>query len=82
MGTVIVTGAGTGIGAACARRLAASGWNVVLVGRRAALLEQVAAQIGKKAAVPWRFRQISESPKQRRSSSIGRPKPSARSMRW
>jgi len=48
MGTVIVTGAGTGIGAAASRRLAASGWNVALVGRRADLLEAVAKQIREK----------------------------------
>ena len=47
MGTVIVTGAGTGIGAAAARRLAAAGWNVALIGRRANLLEEVAAEIAK-----------------------------------
>jgi len=45
--TVIVTGAGTGIGAASARRLAAGGWNVVLVGRRPDLLQAVAADITK-----------------------------------
>ncbi len=45
MGTVIVTGAGTGIGAAAARRLAAGGWKVALVGRRAELLDQVASEI-------------------------------------
>ena len=45
MSTAIVTGAGTGIGAAAARRLAAAGWNVALVGRRAELLGQVAADI-------------------------------------
>jgi len=47
MGTVIVTGAGTGVGAATARRLATGGWNVALVGRRANLLEEVAADIAK-----------------------------------
>jgi NAD(P)-dependent dehydrogenase (short-subunit alcohol dehydrogenase family) len=56
MRTVIVTGAGTGIGAAGAKRLAASGWNVVLVGRRAELLHQVSAEIrqngGRALAVP------------------------------
>jgi NAD(P)-dependent dehydrogenase (short-subunit alcohol dehydrogenase family) len=44
MKTVIVTGAGTGIGAAAACRLGAQGWNVVLVGRRKELLEGVAAK--------------------------------------
>jgi len=39
MATAIITGAGTGIGAASAKRLAAAGWNVALVGRRAALLD-------------------------------------------
>jgi NAD(P)-dependent dehydrogenase (short-subunit alcohol dehydrogenase family) len=47
MGVVIVTGAGTGIGAAAAKRLAAGGWQVALVGRRANLLEGVAAEIRK-----------------------------------
>lgn len=45
MATAIITGAGTGIGAASAKRLAAAGWNVALVGRRAALLDEVAADI-------------------------------------
>jgi NAD(P)-dependent dehydrogenase (short-subunit alcohol dehydrogenase family) len=48
MGTAIITGAGTGIGAAAARRLAAAGWNVALVGRRGELLDQVAAEIAAK----------------------------------
>ena len=43
--TAIVTGAGTGIGAATARTLAASCSTVVLVGRRLEKLEQVAAEI-------------------------------------
>ena len=41
----IITGAGTGIGAAIARRLAALGWKVVLGGRRVAQLEAVAAAL-------------------------------------
>lgn len=41
----VVTGAGTGIGAACARRLAAQGHGVVLSGRRPGPLEDVAAQL-------------------------------------
>jgi NAD(P)-dependent dehydrogenase (short-subunit alcohol dehydrogenase family) len=45
MKTAIVTGAGTGIGAAAARRLAARDWNVVLVGRRRELLEGIASEI-------------------------------------
>jgi C-7 ketoreductase len=42
---VIVTGGGSGIGAATARQLGRSGAAVVVVGRRAALLGQVAAEI-------------------------------------
>jgi NAD(P)-dependent dehydrogenase (short-subunit alcohol dehydrogenase family) len=57
MSTAIITGAGTGIGAAAARKLAAAGWNVALVGRRVDLLNQVAADIetigGR--ALPLRF---------------------------
>ena len=43
--TAIVTGAGTGIGAATARTLAASCSTVVLVGRRMEKLEEVASEI-------------------------------------
>jgi NAD(P)-dependent dehydrogenase (short-subunit alcohol dehydrogenase family) len=45
----IVTGAGTGIGAAAAKLLAEKGLNVVLVGRRSDLLEEVRAEIGDRA---------------------------------
>ncbi len=45
MATAIITGAGTGIGAASAKRLAAAGWSIALVGRRADLLKQVATEI-------------------------------------
>ncbi|WP_061242288.1 SDR family NAD(P)-dependent oxidoreductase [Ectopseudomonas composti] len=44
--TIAITGAGTGIGEACARRLAGEGHNLVLVGRRRQPLERVAAQTG------------------------------------
>jgi NAD(P)-dependent dehydrogenase (short-subunit alcohol dehydrogenase family) len=42
----LVTGAGSGIGRACALALAQEGANVALVGRRKKLLEKVAAEIG------------------------------------
>jgi len=40
--TVVITGAGSGVGAAVARALAREGWRVALLGRRRELLEQVA----------------------------------------
>ncbi len=43
--TAVITGAGTGIGAAIALRLAALGWRVVLGGRRQDKLDEVAATI-------------------------------------
>jgi NAD(P)-dependent dehydrogenase (short-subunit alcohol dehydrogenase family) len=39
----VVTGAGSGVGRAIAQRLAAEGWNVALLGRRAAALAETAA---------------------------------------
>jgi NAD(P)-dependent dehydrogenase (short-subunit alcohol dehydrogenase family) len=47
----IVTGAGSGIGRACALALARDGAKVALVGRRKALLEAVAREIGDSALV-------------------------------
>ncbi len=44
--TVVITGAGTGIGEACARRLGAEGANLVLISRRREPLERVAAETG------------------------------------
>ena len=50
----VVTGAGSGIGAATARALGADGWTVLLAGRRRAPLEEVAAALpaGRGRAVP------------------------------
>ncbi|MGL6234659.1 MAG: SDR family NAD(P)-dependent oxidoreductase [Segniliparus sp.] len=44
--TIVVTGAGSGIGAATARRFAVAGDRVILVGRREERLKEVADQIG------------------------------------
>ena len=46
MSTVVVTGAGSGIGEAVALRFASEGWHVALVGRREAALEATAARAG------------------------------------
>lgn len=48
---MLVTGAGTGIGAAVAERAAAQGWQVVICGRRGALLDRVAAGTGARPIV-------------------------------
>jgi meso-butanediol dehydrogenase / (S,S)-butanediol dehydrogenase / diacetyl reductase len=44
--TVLVTGGGTGIGAAVARRMATDGYSVCVAGRRAEPLQRVAADAG------------------------------------
>ena len=49
----LVTGAGTGIGAAVSRGLAAAGCSVVLVGRRAESLAAVAADITRAGGKAW-----------------------------
>src|SRR5215470_7039295 len=54
--SVVVTGAGSGIGAATARLLGAAGASVALVGRRAELLEKTAEEVrtagGRAVTVP------------------------------
>ncbi len=46
---VLITGAGSGIGRACALRLAEAGWTVALAGRTASALEATRAAAGPKA---------------------------------
>lgn len=50
MKSAIVTGAGSGIGRACALALLADGWQVALLGRRADALQATAEQAGPGAA--------------------------------
>ena len=47
--TALVTGGGTGIGAAIAHRLAADGYDVIVSGRRREKLDAVVAEIGQRA---------------------------------
>ena len=47
--TAVVTGGGSGLGAAIARSLHAAGAHVVVVGRDAAKLDRVAADLGSRA---------------------------------
>ena len=48
--TILITGAGSGIGRATAIAFARAGWKVGLIGRRQAALEETAAQMGPGAA--------------------------------
>ena len=44
--TVMITGATSGIGEACARRFAASGYNLILTGRNTEKLESLKKDMG------------------------------------
>jgi NAD(P)-dependent dehydrogenase (short-subunit alcohol dehydrogenase family) len=48
-GTVVVVGAGSGIGRAVVRRFAAEGWQAALVGRRAAALQETVSLLAVEA---------------------------------
>jgi NADP-dependent 3-hydroxy acid dehydrogenase YdfG len=50
--TAVITGAGSGVGAATALALAKQGWRVALIGRRREALEAVAAEAGGAVAFP------------------------------
>ncbi|MGC9164050.1 MAG: SDR family NAD(P)-dependent oxidoreductase, partial [Thiomonas sp.] len=56
--TVLITGASSGIGAALAAAYAARGWRLVLIARRAELLQQVARDCGLAADDTNRLRLI------------------------
>lgn len=46
MKTILITGATAGFGAACAKRFAAEGWQLILTGRRSERLELLQAELG------------------------------------
>ena len=51
MPIALITGASSGFGAACARQFAAAGWDLIICGRRHALLEALAAELAQTVRV-------------------------------
>ncbi len=49
--TILITGATSGFGAACARRFARDGWKLILTGRRSSRLESMQAELGDAVAL-------------------------------
>ena len=56
--TALITGGGSGLGAAIARALHAAGADVVLVGRQPEALQLLAAELGERAA--WRVCDVAD----------------------
>ena len=53
--TIVITGATSGFGAACARRFAAAGWRLILTGRRRERLESLRTGLGDAVAATLTF---------------------------
>ena len=53
--TILITGATSGFGAACARRFASAGWRLILTGRRHDRLEQLRTELGEAVSATLTF---------------------------
>jgi 3-hydroxy acid dehydrogenase/malonic semialdehyde reductase len=69
--TVLVTGATSGFGKACAQKFAASGYNVIMTGRRKDRLEELEADLKKEFGVEVLTRVFDVQDKEAVFSSIG-----------